>query len=128
MTLQFHTETIFPQCLHIQIQFAVLFYSNKWSFTTGSKQKCHQCLSDCWILFIWYETSTEWIGNSNDIIAFNRFKLLHIKLWVIVIQLWSLAKCTKSTMYKASEMIFIKMTLASNKNNVVAGDIVDISY
>lgn len=31
-------------------------------------------------------------------------------------------------MYKASEMIFIKMTLASNKNKVVAGDIVDISY
>lgn len=64
--LQFHIETIFPQfqtqCLYIQIQFAVLFYSNKWSFTNGSKQKCHQCLSDCWILFIWSEMSTEWIA------------------------------------------------------------------
>lgn len=55
-----------------------------------------------WLLDIIYLIQNEhwmnWQINQQIILLpLNRFKLLHVKLYLIVIQLWSLAKCTKPT-------------------------------
>lgn len=87
-----------------------------------------------WVIVGYYLFDMKWALNelanksANDITTLNRFKLLHVKLWLAVVQLWSPARCTKPTVYKASDMVFIKIKLASNKNKLVAGDIADISH